>query len=376
MHRTPVVDCDSHVMEPPDLWTTFIEPRFRDRAIKIVEQDGQEMLVADGQVILPMGLAGLGGANVNPRSRLRTDPSLRYLDGCPPASYDPAARARLLDEWGVDVGVLFPTIGILPWPTEDQDLLNAYARAYNTWQAEFSASIPGRTAPIALLNLADIDEAARELDRCLDLGFKGVFLPPEVIGGHRPGAPHFDPLWRRCEEAGVPLCLHVIVRFGGPAVPFAPWHQSGVDSLFTFSLGAPGQLMPALVTMIADGTFDRLPDLRVVCVEAGCGWAPFLMDRMDEKFEFFADTMPVDLKLQPSEYVQRNVWLVAEPEERTIGSVLELVGEDRVMWGSDFPHIDSSLDASKRIHSTTDSLEIDRQRAVLGGNAAAVFGLG
>ena len=372
---SPVVDCDSHVMEPADLWTNYLEPRYRDRAIRIVEVDGQEQLVADGHVILPMGLAGLGGANVEPRSRLRSDTTLRYLDGCPPASYIPAERARLLDEWKVGAGVLFPTIGILPLPIEDQDLLSAYARAYNTWQAEFSSEIPGRTVSVAMLNLANIDEACRELDRCLALGFRGVFVPPEAIDGHRLGEAHFDPLWQRCADAGVPLCLHVVVRFGGPAVPWAQWHAVGVDSLFTFSLGAPGQLMPAVVSMVADGLFDRIPDLKLLCVEAGCGWAPFLMDRLDEKFEFFGDTMPVKLELQPSEYLRRNVWYVAEPEERTIDATLDLVGEDRVMWGSDFPHIDSSLEAATRIHRSLADLSPARRAAVLGGNAATLFGI-
>src|SRR5689334_19889153 len=125
-------------MEPADLWVRYLEPRYRDRAIKVVDVDGGgQALIADNQVILPGGLAGLGGANVEPRSRLYTD-GLRYEDGCPPASYDPAARAALLDEWGVDVAVLFPTIGILPLPVADVDLLTAYCRAYNTWQAEFS----------------------------------------------------------------------------------------------------------------------------------------------------------------------------------------------------------------------------------------------
>lgn len=370
-----VIDCDSHVMEPADLWERYLEPSYRDRAIKVVDVGDHDQLVADGHVILPMGLAGLGGANIEPRSRLRTDLSLRYIDGCPPASYDPAARVRLLDDWGVTRGVLFPTIGILPWPIEDTGLLNAYARAYNTWQAEFFQEAPDRVIPVALLNLVDIDTAVDELERCLDLGFRGVFLPPETVGGHKPGSPHFDPLWERCAEAGVPLCMHVIVRFGGPAVPFASWHEAGANMLFSFSLGAPGQLMPCLTSMITDGVFDRIPDLKVLCVEAGAGWAPYLMDRLDEKAEFFADTLAPPLQLRASDYIRRNCWFVAEPAERTIGATLDLVGEDRVLWGSDYPHIDSTLAAAKIIRDSVAGLDEPRRHAVLGGNAAQLFGL-
>src|SRR4051812_41935161 len=142
---TLVVDADSHVMEPADLWETYLEPEYRDRAIRIVEQDGVEQLVMGGQVILAGTLAGLGGAHVE-RNRLFS--GMKYADGCPPASYDPAARTAMYDDWGVSCGVVFPTIGILPFPNDDPGLSNAYCRAYNTWQAEFAAAAAGRVLPI------------------------------------------------------------------------------------------------------------------------------------------------------------------------------------------------------------------------------------
>jgi predicted TIM-barrel fold metal-dependent hydrolase len=298
---------------------------------------------------------------------------MTYRDGCPPASYDPAARVALYREWDVDAGVVFPTIGILPIECTDDHLLTAYARAYNTWQAEFAAGADGRVLPIALLNLRDLDGALVELDRCLALGFNGVFLPPEPVGGVRPGEPHFDPLWARCAEAGAVVCLHVIVRFGGAGVPFEPWLMTGAGIVFGFTLGAPGQIIPALTTMVLDGVFDRVPALKVLCVEAGCGWAPYLMDRLDEKRGVFAEVLP-PLALKPGDYLRRNVWFVAEPRERTIDSVCDLVGDDRVLWGSDYPHIDAPLDAAALVRDSVAGLSGARRDAVLGGNAAALFG--
>lgn len=370
--RTAVVDCDSHVMEPADLWETYLEPKYRDRAIRIAEVDGVESLIMDGEVILAGVLAGLGGANLE-RSQLMGG-GLKYEDGCPKASYDPAARAAMLDEWGVDIGVLFPTVGILPFPAKDQELASAYCRAYNTWQAEFSQSIPGRTAPVAHLNLKDLHEAKRELQRCIDLGFKGVFLPPEPQDGVRPGQAHFDPLWRMCAEAGLPLCIHVIVRFSGAGIPFQPWQETSPGMVFGFGLGATGQIIPCATAMVTDGVFDRIPDLKVVCVEAGCGWAAYVMDRLDEKYDLLSFGAP-PLEMRPSEYFRRNLWFVAEPEERTIGAMLELVGEDRILWGSDFPHIDSTLEAPHLIRRSVGGLSPERRTAVLGGNALPVFGL-
>ncbi|MCC6917988.1 MAG: amidohydrolase [Alphaproteobacteria bacterium] len=364
-----VIDCDAHIMEPADLWQRYLEPRYRDRAIRIEDIDGVESLIIGEQVVLAGRLAGLGGANL-PREELATG-KYRYADGCPPASYDPAARLKLMDEWGVDRAVLFPTVGILPFPTEDMDLANAYCRAYNTWQSEFHQSAGSRVIPMALVNWHDITGAAAELARCLRMGFGGVFVPPETVRGIRPGQPPFDPIWRLCDEAGVPGCLHVIVRFGGAAVSFAPWHETQPGPNFTFGLGAPGQLMPAITSLIMDGLFDRLPTLKVVSVEAGCGFAGYLMDRLDEKYAFFRHMAPLAMK--PGDYMKRNFYFVAEPEERTIDAMLDLVGEDRIFWGSDFPHIDSHMHAHELIRASVAPLSAPRRARVLGDNAAKLW---
>lgn len=137
-----VVDCDSHVMEPANLWETYLEPEFRDRAIRIERRDGVEHLVIGGQSVLQGVLAALGGAHID-RAELFSG-KLCYADGCEPASYDPRARANMLDAWQVDRAVLFPTIGILPFPTDDHELANAYCRAYNRWQREFFETVPQR----------------------------------------------------------------------------------------------------------------------------------------------------------------------------------------------------------------------------------------
>jgi predicted TIM-barrel fold metal-dependent hydrolase len=283
--KTFVVDSDSHVMEPADLWEKYIEPSYRDRAIRVVEVDGAEQLVmGDGKLLVaPGALAVLGGVNIEPRSRL-FDGTLKYRDACPPASYDPAARVAMLDEWGVDMGVLFPTVGIL-WTPEDSGLASAHCRAYNNWQADFSADIKDRVIPIAQLNYLDVDDAIKELDRCLELGFRGVFAYPEPVGSRRPGHPDFDPIWRRCAEAGIPVCLHLVVRFGSQNPIGERWYGSKLESqvapaeinrgslLFGLTLNGAIQLMASITSMVADGLFDRVPELKVLCVESGAGWA-------------------------------------------------------------------------------------------------------
>lgn len=361
-------------MEPPDLWDRYIEPRFRDRAIRIVKDpaDGMEVLMIDNQPLLRGTLGGLGGANL-PRHTLFIPGQVSYLEGCPLASYNPEERVKMLDEWHVDKGVLFPTVGIL-WDVPDNELASAYARAYNNWVFEFSSRAHGRVIPIAHLALQEPVSALAELRRCLKLGFKGIFLAPETINGKRFSHPDFDAIWHECEDAGIPACLHVIVRFNRAPGLLGTFYQPGeFRAVYGFALGGFAMVVPAAMTMVSDGLFDRFPRLKVLCVEAGCGWAPYIMDRMDEKYEHLGWTYPTALK--PSEYFRRNIWVVAEPEERTIGSVMELLGEEHVLWGSDFPHIDSTLEAPRLIRENIASLSLERQRKLLGDNARGVFPL-
>lgn len=354
-----LIDCDSHVLEPADLWQNYLEQKYVDRAIRIETEDGIEKLIIGEEVVLQGVLAGLGGAHIEKQKLFA--PGMRYIDGCPPASYDPAARISEMDRWGLTQTLVFPTICILPFPTDDQDLANAYCRAYNNWMIDYSHNRLDRIWPVAVINWHGVEEAARELQRCVNAGFKALFVPPETVANKRPGDEHFDPIWRICEDAGLPACLHVVVRFSGAAVPFSDWHATSPGPIFGFGLGATGQLIPALTSMITDGLFERYPKLKVVSVEAGAGYAPYLMDRLDAKYEVFDGMLPLPRK--PSEYVQRNCYFVAEPKERTIDMTLELVGEDRIMWGSDYPHIDGLAEVG----------EHPAQGEILSGNARKVF---
>jgi len=356
-----MIDCDAHILEPATLWQEYLEPEFRDRAIRIDEHEGKERLIIGESVVLEGVVAGLGGAEVDKAELFSGKFSYRYDN--PPDTYDPHARAARMDKWGIDKSIIFPTISILPFPTEDLALANAYCRAYNNWVKEFCESVPGRFYPIALVNWRDVDEAARELARCLKLGFRGLFVPPETIAGCRPGEAHFDRIWALCAEAGIPGCFHVIVRFDGSVNPFSAWHATSPGPIFGFGLGATGQLIPAMTSVITDQLFERFPKLKVVSVEAGCGYAPYLMDRLDAKFEALGKL--VALPRPPSEYIRSNCYFVAEQGERTIDVALDLVGQDRIMWGSDYPHVDALT-----VHE-----HLPSRWPQLADNACSVFGL-
>jgi len=372
-----VIDMDSHVLEPPDLWDNYLESKYQDRGIKIRTcSDGQEELIIDNKVLMKGRLAALGGVE-HSADQLFLQPDIPYLEGCPPASYDTDARIALLNEWGVDAGVVFPTIGILWDKPDDPELAMAYARAYNNWQWDFASPALDRIIPIAHIPLYDVDLALEELRRCIKLGFKGMFLAPEPVNGKRPSHPDFDPLWQEMVAADLPICVHLIVRFDRVVnLAATSWwnpEKEPMNTVFSFALGGTMQLIPATAALICDGLFDRFPKLKVAMVEAGAGYATYLMDRLDEKHDRFAKFTP--MKRRPSDYMKENFWFVMDPSEQSIDAQCDLLGEDHFLWGSDYPHIDSHMSAMQEVHAALAPMTEQRRNKVLGGNAAALFHL-
>ena len=372
-----IVDSDAHVLEPPDLWERYLEDEYKERAIKIVHPpEGGEQLHIDREMVMPGGLAALGSVEMDRSKLFGPESPFTYMDGAPAASMYGPDRLKLFDEWGVQAGLALPTVGIL-WDVDDVGLGNAYARAYNNWlYEEFQAADRERIIGAAHLHLKDPDTALEELRLRLKQGFRAVFLPPERVDGKPFTHPDFDPLWHECEDAGIPLVLHVIVRMKRRGTSFVnDWYEQGTaNPLFTFGLGATYQIVPAVCSMVVDGLFDKFPNLKVFAVEAGAGWAANVMDRLDEKYHHFNWVNPLQLE-KPSDYFRRNLWFCAEPEERTTNSQLDLVGEDRILWGSDYPHIDSHIDAASQILDSVKELSPERRRLVLGENARALFGM-
>jgi predicted TIM-barrel fold metal-dependent hydrolase len=138
-------------------------------------------------------------------------------------------------------------------------------------------------------------------------------------------------------------------------------------------MGATFQIIPAMASLSLTGFFDRFPDLKCLCVEAGAGWAPYIAHRLDEKYEMFGFSERT--KLEPSEYMKRNVYYVAEPREKNIDNAMDLIGETQFIWGSDYPHIDSSIHAIDQVLASTATMSPHRRRLLLGENARALYKL-
>lgn len=372
------VDADSHVLEPRTTWIDYIEPAFRDRAIRIeIDDRGDEVLLVDGKPLEAMrnGLAGMGGINLDPADALdRVTGRLHYEDGCPPGGYDPRARLQVMDDEGIDVALLYPTIGIC-WEghVTDPALATAYSRAYNRYIVDFCSHDPRRLVPVAHVSLIDEHGAVEEAIRAREAGCRAVYLSPDLPAraGRGLSDPAFDRFWSTLEDLDMPAGFHVIVRdqrsFRPPAI-----ERTGGSALFSFAFLAI-DVMAAFTEMLASGVFEKHPHLRCTVLESGATWIAAWLDRMDHKFEVMRSITPTSLK--PSEYFFRQCIVSADPDETVIAPIIEAVGADYFVWASDYPHIDASFGVVGEIRSRLAPLPEEDQAKILGLNAVRFYGL-
>ena len=296
MAKPLVVDADGHILEPPDTYERYIEPKYRPRAMRLKFDDqGLEYVEIDGKqsVMMRGGVLGnLGGAYMNaeelftPGKHTYWEVAQRY-----PGAIDPDARVRDMDEQGIDIAVLYPTLGIV-WEEDNKDpeLSAAYCRAYNNYLIDFCSRHPDRLIAIAHVNLRDVDLAVAEMQRVKDK-VKGVFYTPFPGNGRSPGSPYYDRFWGAAEAFGLPVSTHVQGRetyprphFGGPEFTVVLFHATARrDPAFT-QLRDDGGSARALSAAQIRGAGDWL---RMAAVLDGAGRRKvrglFLRHQADQK---------------------------------------------------------------------------------------------
>ncbi len=369
-----IVDADGHVTEPVDLWQTYLEPRYRSRALRIEHNEqGWEYFVADGKpsVMRPGILGVLGGIGMDARALL-TPGKVTYHEACPEAGRDGGARLKVMDAERIDVALLYPTLGLL-WERDIQDpaLAAAHARAYNDWLFDYCAADPRRLGAIGHISLKDVDAAVTEVQRVARRGAKGVFIQPERVHGIRPSDPHFDPFWRVCVEVDLPVGLHVIAR--PPTECAVPCWFGGGNYVHHVGVTFPSDVMYCFTHALMEGLFERHPKLRMVLLEAGGGWVYSFLERLDHKMRMFA--FATTLKRLPSEYFRDHVWVSIDPDEATTEAMAGLLGADKFMWASDYPHVDGQMGVVDEVYEMTPHMAAAERNKILGDNAVGLYKL-
>jgi predicted TIM-barrel fold metal-dependent hydrolase len=360
-----VVDADGHVVEPTAAWA---ELPGRHRPQVHADAHGYEHVVVGDKEILAVPL----GTLATPGGRFSDPASFRTLDEAWPGGSDPKARLVDMDTDGIDQAVLFPSVGLYFWALSDPEPAVAIARAYNDWLASYCAEDPNRLFGAAMLPMQDPSAAAAELRRAHDeLGFPAAFVRPNPCCGRSLSDPAYEPVWDAAEETGAAVGVHegssVILPTLGSDRPFNPLVLHAVSHSF--------EEMLACAQLIAFGVLERHPGLRVVFLESSGGWAPFWLERLDEQAESFGDFCP-QMRLAPSEYFARQCWISFEVDERTLPVLAPVIGERRIVWGSDYPHHDATFPgAVAALRRTMEPMGEQSRRLVLGANAAELYRL-
>jgi len=370
-----VVDADGHVLEPADTWVKYLDPSYRDRAIRIARDDeGYEVLVIDGRPLKTLRgqLGALGGIAMDPRELL-TRGQVSYAEGSPPGAYDPLARLRVMDGEGIDAVLLYPTIGIC-WEghVTDGNLATAYTRAYNRWLAEFCRTEPKRLYPVAHISLLDPAGAVAETVRARQDGCVGIYLSPDLAArsGRHFDDPVFSRFWETAQDLEMPIAFHVVVR---DQQWFRQWlRKDPSDGLFGFAFLAI-DVMAAFTQMLCAGMFERYPRLKCAVLEAGSNWIVAWLDRLDHKYRVMAHQTPI--RMEPSAYFYRQCLISADPDESVTAEMIQHLGADYFIWASDYPHIDASFGVVRELREHLASLPEEARRKVLGENAARFYRL-
>jgi len=280
---------------------------------------------------------------------------------------EPLARVKDMDSAGVGVQVNFPTLFLEPL-TDDPAFEAALMRAYNSYMAAQCSQVADRLKWAAQLPLRDVPAAVAEVRRAKELGAVAAATTYGTLGERPLEQPWLDPIWAELEKQGLPLCIH------------CGWSNPGITGCFDTSYGAHvlGFTLPVLMAFYAftgGGILDRFPNLKLAFLEAGCGWLPYFMDRMDEKWQ--PNRSP--LKKKPSAYVRGcPICISAEVYESALPLAIAAVGAEHLFMASDFPHeLDlpgyvAQLDEWRNLETLS---ETDREH-ILRTTALTAYGLG
>ena len=370
-----VLDADVHVIEPMTMWSEHIDPAFRGREPQ--PEDLAFGMIVDG---IQINTWDIRERDLDDAARaMRKERILGVFREMYPDAFergfDTGSQLAGMDKEGIDVAVLYPSFGLFALATDGLDpaLALAISRAYNDWIAGFCAVDPARLKAVAMVPRQDAVGAATEAARAVEeLGMVGVFVRPNVVDGRTLDDRTYDPLFATLEDLGVPLGLHEGGKAGHP--------QAGADRFTDLEMQHicthPIEQMCAAVSLIYGGVLDRFPSLDVVFLEAGCGWVPFWLERMDEHHDNalardFGGTRRRELR--PSEYFQRQCYVSANADETFLAHVADQIGDDRIVFSSDYPHPDAPFPHAVDEFLALDDLSEERKRKILWDNTARLY---
>jgi len=360
-----VMDSDLHVLEPSSLWEDYLDPKFRGRLTPVSASDGQMRTQVDGKVLPPY--ADRPERQRAWSLRMRRPEWERLRRGTPTKDV-----LEAMDLEGIDVGILFRT-----WATQainidglEPALAAALSRAWNRWIADFCTEDSDRCKPSALVPLQDITLAVAEARFAVhDLGAITLVLPSHPINGRPVYDRYYDPLWAAAEEMDVAVSFH-----GNHAAYGEHLARRYLDNLvLSHACGQPVEMMLTLGAVVTGGVLSRFPRLRMAFLEGNCGWLPWWLWALDERWEAWGDRELFQQDAKPSELFRRQCFVSVEPEEELAKYVVAELGDDNLVLSTDWPHDDSRFPHAIEGFLDMADLSKDTKRKVLWDNCARLY---
>ncbi|HEX3453457.1 MAG TPA: amidohydrolase family protein [Gaiellaceae bacterium] len=380
-----VIDADTHLTEPVDLWTARLPARFRDRAprVELHEPSGMLRWRIGDRWCSRVGNYSLAGWPEFPPSCPPT------LEDANPAAYDAVARLAHMDAVGVEAQVLYPNViafeGHAFLALDDEELRLACVRTYNDYQSEFASIAPERFVLLTMLPFWDVAESVDELRRCHAMGHRGVLWAAQLEKHGFPDFPdeHWDLIYAAAQELGLSINFHVGVGNTQEEIEQA-MHGQGFDPAYNAARATMALIgnTRTLTTLLTCGLLDRFPSLDFVSVESGFGYIPYLLDSLDWTWKNGGAVERYPDRMLPSEYFFRQVYAMFWFEQEALPLLAKY--QDNVMFETDFPH-PTCLHAGPGTYAPMPGEVIARDTAIVGDdvmrkvlhdNAARVYHVG
>lgn len=383
-----VIDADGHAWEMPlKLWDKYLPPELRGRLFQSgVDPNGHSRMLFDGRLTMTHETGPVPDDLIAREGRLDRDghprpmptgarASLKQVPPGHPESVD--GRLADMDLEGIDLAVLYPSLGLVWLSTDKLDLGVACARAQNDLLADYAKACGGRVRPAISLPLVTptrecVDAALRELDHAVNgLGMRSVFMLPSVRRANL-DEPLLYPLYEEIQRLGLPIGIHWGSATGLPGSEdrFKP-----EQFVLGHTVGFPHEAMVALGSIVCGGILEKFPRLKWAILESGVGWVCYFMERLDEHYERLPQLLP-KMKRWPREYMKSGlIYYSCDPDEASLSFILEMMGDDLVFYASDYPHWDGRFPESVAPIRDHPRLSREQKRKVLADNAARFYGI-
>ncbi len=386
-----VFDADNHMYETTDALTKFLPPEYSD-VVRYVEVDGRTKIAVKGQIsqYIPnptFAKVAAPGAQAdyfkygNPEGKSRREIMGKAI-ASPPAFQAPEPRIELMDELGIDRALMWPTLASLVEERLRDDPLATHAvvHALNEWMLEhWTFNFEDRIFPTPIITLPIVERAIEELEWVLERGARIILVRPAPVPGYNGprsfALPEFDPFWELVEASGIVTGMHAsdsgYTRYSneweGIRDEFTPFTDG---STFGALSGGGGRMInDTIASAIGHGLLTRFPGLKLAPVENGSAWVRPLFARMERAYV----TSPHAFEEDPVEVFKRCVFVHPFHEDDPIG-LIELIGVDNVIFGSDYPHPEGIADPITFVDELA-GLSAEDTAKVMGGNLARIMNM-